>query len=128
MMPSARIAATVPALLAAAWLALAAASPATAAWVAGPRFSIQQSLYVVNTVSGKVSFCYSDGQGKPVCSDAGTFTNPTGNINVQSDPAGGVAWIHDRSTGRIMRCQLKAGSGAVLTGATCAMVQDTPLP
>jgi hypothetical protein len=107
----------------------ALALPAQAAYVAGPRFSLNQSLYVVNTVTGVVSYCFLDAaQARPVCKTAGTFSNPSSQLNVQTDDAGGVAWIHDRGNGRVMRCALTFATAGVVSGAACAMVSTTALP
>lgn len=106
--------------------ALALASGANAAWVSGPRFSLNSSFYVLNNVSGVVSICYLNAATRAsVCSTAGTFPNVTAQTQVQTQENSGVAWIRDASSGRMMRCALTFAASNVISGAACNVVAQS---
>jgi len=111
---------------AAAIVALSLASAANAAWVSGPRFSLNSSYYVLNNVSGVVSICFLNAATRAsTCSTAGTFPNVTAQTQVQTQENSGVAWIRDAGSGRIMRCALTFAASNVISGATCSVIAPT---
>ncbi len=110
-------------LVAAVVAALSLASAANAAWVSGPRFSLNSSYYVLNNVSGVVSICFLNAVTRAAtCSTAGTFPNVTPQTQVQTQENSGVAWIRDAGSGRIMRCALTFAASNVISGAACNVV------